>query len=225
MRIWQSLCTVTIVALMSVPARGPQRVEAQSLGDLARQEQARRNRAEGSKKTVYTNADLVHRPAPTTLPETDEHTTDAKEPSSPVTEIESTPPVHPFVPPGEDPNVDPRIRAIINQSIASYQRTGKPCPCPYNLQGNGNSCGDTSVYIQEGGASPMCYPDDVPVAEPIATTQPAWQAQVPVMRKPAVRPSCSMNTAREQAMSNFTRAGGVGGPSQPLPPCPSTTAP
>lgn len=55
---------------------------------------------------------------------------------------------------------DDQIRqAIIQQSIASYSGS---CPCPYNVARNGSSCGRRSAYSRRGGASPMCYPSDVP---------------------------------------------------------------
>jgi hypothetical protein len=55
---------------------------------------------------------------------------------------------------------DDQIRqAIIQQSIASYSGS---CPCPYNVARNGSSCGRRSAYSRPGGASPMCYPTDVP---------------------------------------------------------------
>jgi hypothetical protein len=55
---------------------------------------------------------------------------------------------------------DDQIRqAIIQQSIASYSGS---CPCPYNVARNGSSCGRRSAYSRPGGASPMCYPADVP---------------------------------------------------------------
>ena len=55
---------------------------------------------------------------------------------------------------------DDEIRqAIIQQSIASYSGS---CPCPYNVARNGSSCGRRSAYSRPGGASPMCYPADVP---------------------------------------------------------------
>ena len=58
------------------------------------------------------------------------------------------------------PASDNQIRqAIIQQSIASYPGS---CPCPYNVARNGSSCGRRSAYSRPGGASPMCYPADVP---------------------------------------------------------------
>jgi len=52
-------------------------------------------------------------------------------------------------------------QAIIRDSIAQYQGTGHPCACPYNLMRNGRSCGDRSAYSRPGGASPLCYANDV----------------------------------------------------------------
>ena len=57
---------------------------------------------------------------------------------------------------------DAEIRqAIIRHSIAQYQATGHPCACPYNSMRNGRSCGDRSAYSRPGGASPLCYANDV----------------------------------------------------------------
>jgi hypothetical protein len=57
---------------------------------------------------------------------------------------------------------DETIRqAIIRQSIGLY---GGSCPCPYNVDRGGRRCGGRSAYSRPGGASPYCYPDDVPAA-------------------------------------------------------------
>ena len=54
---------------------------------------------------------------------------------------------------------DAQIRdAIIVDSIARYSG---PCPCPYNIMRNGRRCGGYSAYSKPGGASPICYPQDV----------------------------------------------------------------
>jgi hypothetical protein len=47
---------------------------------------------------------------------------------------------------------------IIQQSIASYP--GK-CPCPYNTDRAGRSCGRRSAYNRPGGYSPKCFASDV----------------------------------------------------------------
>jgi len=47
---------------------------------------------------------------------------------------------------------------IIKQSIASYSGN---CPCPYNTARNGRKCGKRSAYSRPGGASPICYEEDV----------------------------------------------------------------
>ena len=47
---------------------------------------------------------------------------------------------------------------IIKQSIASYRGN---CPCPYNVDRAGRSCGRGSAYSRPGGASPPCYEKDV----------------------------------------------------------------
>lgn len=47
---------------------------------------------------------------------------------------------------------------IIRQSLASYPGN---CPCPYNADRRGHSCGLRSAYSKPGGYSPLCYPSDV----------------------------------------------------------------
>jgi hypothetical protein len=47
---------------------------------------------------------------------------------------------------------------IISQSIGSYSGS---CPCPYNRDRAGRSCGRRSAYSRPSGASPLCYPQDV----------------------------------------------------------------
>jgi hypothetical protein len=47
---------------------------------------------------------------------------------------------------------------IISQSIASYSGS---CPCPYNVDRAGRSCGRRSAYSRPGGAAPICYASDV----------------------------------------------------------------
>ena len=50
------------------------------------------------------------------------------------------------------------IQQIINQSLASYPGN---CPCPYNSDRAGRSCGRRSAYSRPGGYSPICYATDV----------------------------------------------------------------
>lgn len=49
-------------------------------------------------------------------------------------------------------------QAIIAESLSHYRGN---CPCPYNVDRAGRSCGRRSAYSRPGGASPLCYPDDV----------------------------------------------------------------
>lgn len=49
-------------------------------------------------------------------------------------------------------------RILIRQSIATYSGN---CPCPYNTDSAGRRCGKRSAYSKPGGASPLCYPQDV----------------------------------------------------------------
>lgn len=61
-------------------------------------------------------------------------------------------------------------RQLIEESIDGY---GGSCPCPYNSARNGSSCGRRSAYSRPGGASPLCYPDDVTDSMVAA----AWEAE------------------------------------------------
>ena len=47
---------------------------------------------------------------------------------------------------------------IIKSSVASDAGS---CPCPYNTDRAGRSCGRRSAYSRPGGASPVCYSSDV----------------------------------------------------------------
>ena len=47
---------------------------------------------------------------------------------------------------------------LIRESIDSYPGN---CPCPYNVDRAGRSCGHRSAYSRPGGFSPLCYPKDV----------------------------------------------------------------
>lgn len=49
-------------------------------------------------------------------------------------------------------------KEIIAESIAHYHGS---CPCPYNIDRAGRSCGRRSAYSRPGGASPICYDKDV----------------------------------------------------------------
>jgi hypothetical protein len=51
---------------------------------------------------------------------------------------------------------------IIRESIAAYPG---PCPCPYNVDRAGRSCGRRSAYSRPGGYAPICYPNDVSRAQ------------------------------------------------------------
>lgn len=54
---------------------------------------------------------------------------------------------------------DTQVRqAIIQQSLMSYPGN---CPCPYNTDRAGRSCGHRSAYSRPGGYSPVCYERDV----------------------------------------------------------------
>lgn len=54
---------------------------------------------------------------------------------------------------------DAQIRkAVIRESIAEYPGS---CPCPYNADRRGHSCGRRSAYSRAGGYGPKCYAQDV----------------------------------------------------------------
>lgn len=50
-------------------------------------------------------------------------------------------------------------KVMIEESIRGYKGN---CPCPYNRASNGSACGKRSAYSRPGGASPLCYPEDIP---------------------------------------------------------------
>jgi hypothetical protein len=47
---------------------------------------------------------------------------------------------------------------IIKESIDSYPGN---CPCPYNRDRAGGTCGPRSAYSRPGGYAPKCYASDV----------------------------------------------------------------
>lgn len=49
-------------------------------------------------------------------------------------------------------------QAIVKLSLASYAGS---CPCPYNTDRAGRSCGRRSAYSRPGGKAPLCYAGDV----------------------------------------------------------------
>lgn len=50
------------------------------------------------------------------------------------------------------------VEALIARSIGVYRGA---CPCPYSVMRNGRRCGGNSAWSKPGGASPLCFPDDV----------------------------------------------------------------
>lgn len=48
--------------------------------------------------------------------------------------------------------------AMIAESIRSYSGS---CPCPYNVDRAGRSCGQRSAWSKPGGAEPLCYSSDI----------------------------------------------------------------
>lgn len=54
---------------------------------------------------------------------------------------------------------DAQIRKVlIAESRAEYSGN---CPCPYDTDKAGRSCGKRSAYSRPGGAAPLCYDRDV----------------------------------------------------------------
>jgi len=49
-------------------------------------------------------------------------------------------------------------QAVIQESLAAYPGT---CPCPYNVDRRGHSCGRRSAYSRPGGYAPICYATQV----------------------------------------------------------------
>jgi len=65
--------------------------------------------------------------------------------------------------PAQARDSDAQIRQlIIQESLSSYPGN---CPCPYNVDRAGRSCGRRSAYSRPGGYSPKCYPSDISEAE------------------------------------------------------------
>lgn len=89
-----------------------------------------------------------------------------------VTPPPSTPAVSPDSPPRPDSKrkVEAVLPAaviaaiIVKASRDQYYATGHPCACPDDTMRNGRACGGRSAYSRPGGASPLCYPTDVPAA-------------------------------------------------------------
>lgn len=52
-------------------------------------------------------------------------------------------------------------RMMIANSLGAYPGN---CPCPYNTDRAGRSCGRRSAYSRPGGASPLCYDSDITAA-------------------------------------------------------------
>lgn len=75
-------------------------------------------------------------------------------------------PPAPAAPPVVEPPKTPPLpddaeiyEQIIEESRAQYPG---PCACPYDTDRAGRRCGGRSAYSRPGGASPYCYPRDVP---------------------------------------------------------------
>jgi hypothetical protein len=51
---------------------------------------------------------------------------------------------------------------IVKESIGSYPGN---CPCPYNIDRAGRSCGGRSAYSRPGGYAPKCYASDVSASD------------------------------------------------------------
>ncbi|QDQ25499.1 hypothetical protein FNU76_03525 [Chitinimonas arctica] len=53
--------------------------------------------------------------------------------------------------------------AQIRQAIMQESKAGYPgnCPCPYNADARGRSCGKRSAWSRGGGYAPICYEREV----------------------------------------------------------------
>lgn len=53
--------------------------------------------------------------------------------------------------------------AEIKQLLIEKSRARYPgnCPCPHDVNREGELCGKRSAYSRPGGASPLCYPSDI----------------------------------------------------------------
>ena len=49
-------------------------------------------------------------------------------------------------------------RLVIQESLQSYSGS---CPCPYNTDRAGHRCGARSAFSRPGGASPICYDNQI----------------------------------------------------------------
>jgi hypothetical protein len=74
---------------------------------------------------------------------------------------------------------------IVRLSILGYSGS---CPCPYNRDRAGRSCGRRSAYSRPGGAAPLCYAEDV-TAKMVAEHRAKNEKRAPVV--PAGRPGTS----------------------------------
>jgi len=54
---------------------------------------------------------------------------------------------------------DHQVKAMmIHESRANYPGN---CPCPYDTDRAGRSCGGRSAWSRPGGYAPLCYDDDI----------------------------------------------------------------
>ena len=49
-------------------------------------------------------------------------------------------------------------QTMIQESIRNYAGN---CPCPYNTDRAGRTCGARSAWSKPGGAAPLCFPGDI----------------------------------------------------------------
>lgn len=79
----------------------------------------------------------------------------------PPARVVSTPQPAAAAPVASGPPRSEIVRLIIERSIQNYAGS---CPCPYNVDRGGRSCGRRSAWSKPGGASPICYEDQVTAA-------------------------------------------------------------
>lgn len=118
-------------------------------------------------------------------------------------------------------------RQMIQQSIQRYSGN---CPCPYNRASNGSRCGARSAWSRPGGASPLCYAEDVTdsrvrswmarnnmqVTRPAQTNSDPNRATIKLAQSELNRLGCELGTPdgiigpmSREALREFSAAAGI----------------
>src|SRR5688500_510714 len=56
------------------------------------------------------------------------------------------------------PSDDEVRESVVRESLARYSGN---CPCPYNVDRGGRTCGGRSAWRRRGGETPICYASEV----------------------------------------------------------------